>query len=420
MRILLTTIGSHGDVHPFLAVGAALRARGHEVAVLVQPLFRGQVLDAGLEHIPLGDRAVDLDIIASNPRLMDGVRGSPAIIRELILPEAPRIFNAVSSAIEHHRFDLVLTHHICFGAAWACEKRDVPCATACLSPLAWASRHEPLIGAPWARPDPPRWRYRAAYPLIPVITRWLYDPAVNRARRELGLPRGRDVFFRAARGGHVNLGLWSPRFRGPLPDDPPQGRVCGFTWFDAHRDHEHLSPEVRRFLDDGAPPVLFTLGSTAVFVAGAFYEAAAEACRRLNRRGLLLIGGKQPPPRRLPPGVRAFTYAPHSEVMPRACASVIHGGIGTTAQALRAGRPFAVVPFAHDQFDNAARAFRLGVSRSLRRSMVGPDSMERVLRTLLEDPGYAARARELGRHLAAEDGAVAAAVALERAPARAR
>ncbi|MCC6675874.1 MAG: glycosyltransferase family 1 protein [Phycisphaerales bacterium] len=419
MKILLTTVGSHGDVHPFIAVGAALRARGHEVAVLVQPLFRGQVLDAGLEHIPLGEQAVDLDIIAQNPRMMDGVRGSPAIIRELILPEAPRIFNAVADAIDRHRFDLVLTHHICFGAAWACERKDIPCAAACLAPLAWASRHEPLIGTPVSSPSPPRWWYRSTYHLIPPITRWLYDPAMNRARRELGLAKGRDLMFGEARGGVVNLALWSPHFRGPLPDDPGHGHICGFTWFDAHRDHDHLSPEIERFLSEGEPPILFTLGSTAVYVAGPFYEAAAEACRRLKRRGLLLIGRKQAPPKHLPPGVRAFTYAPHSEVMPRACANVIHGGIGTTAQALRAGRPVVVVPFAHDQFDNAARAFRLGVSRTLRRSKVNPEAMERTLRALLEDPGHAEQARLLGERLSAEDGAPVAAEHLERALARA-
>lgn len=413
MRILLATIGSHGDVHPFLAVGSALRARGHEVAMLVQPLYARQVIDAGLEHIPLGDRAVDLDIIAQNPRMMDGVRGSPAIIRELILPEAPRIFHAVAAALDHHRFDLVLTHHICFGAAWACERKNVPCASACLSPLAWASRHEPLIGTPVSRPDPPRWRYRAAYPLIPTVTRWLYDPAMNRVRRELGLPRRRNVFLDEARGGALSFALWSPHFRGPLPDDPPRGRICGFTWFDSHRDHDHLAPEIERFLAEGEPPILFTLGSTAVYVAGGFYEAAARACERLGQRGLLLTGGKLAPPKNLPPGVRAFAYAPHSVVMPRARINVIHGGIGTTAQALRAGRPVVVVPFAHDQFDNAARAVRLGVARTLRRSKVNADRLEMTLRGLLDDPGASARAEVLGSLLAAEDGAVTAARALE-------
>src|SRR5262245_19166922 len=94
MRILLSTVGSHGDVHPFIAMGKALRARGHEVAVLVQPLYRQLVLDAGLAHIPLGEEAVDLSIIAQNPEMMSPWRGPPIIIRDLCLPQAPNIFRA--------------------------------------------------------------------------------------------------------------------------------------------------------------------------------------------------------------------------------------------------------------------------------------------------------------------------------------
>lgn len=414
MRILLSTIGSHGDVHPFIAIGKALRRRGHDVALLVQPLYRKLTLDAGLEHIPLGDEVIDLSIIAENPRMMDPWRGPPTIVRELILPETPKIFNTVERELTHGGFDALVTHHIAFGAAWAAEKHGVPCAAVGLAPLVWMSRHEPLIGTPITPADPPRWLYRTTHRLIRPMLRKLYDKPINAVRAEFRLPPVRDAFLAETHAGDVTLGLWSTHFRGPLADDPPNSHICGFSWFDAHKDHDHLTPDVESFLNEGEPPILFTLGSTAVFVAGPFYEAAAEACRRLGRRGLLLIGRAEHAPKHLPPGVRTFTYAPHSIVMPRAAANVIHGGVGTTAQALRAGRPMIVVPFAHDQFDNAARAVRLGVSRTVKRSRLSADTMEAALRAVLDSPDVASRARTLGAKIAAEDGAVRAAEIVEQ------
>jgi UDP:flavonoid glycosyltransferase YjiC (YdhE family) len=176
---------------------------------------------------------------------------------------------------------------------------------------------------------------------------------------------------------------------------------------------ESASHEVEAFLDAGEPPVVFTLGSSAVHVAGNFYEAAAGACRILGRRGLLLTGSGIAAPRNLPPGVAAFPAAPHSLVMPRACATVHHGGVGTTAQALRAGRPTVVVPFAHDQFDNAARVQRLAVGGTVARSRLTAASLARVLQTLLDDPETLRRASDLGNAISSEDGAAHAADALE-------
>jgi UDP:flavonoid glycosyltransferase YjiC (YdhE family) len=244
----------------------------------------------------------------------------------------------------------------------------------------------------------------------------LYDGPMNAQRMRLGLSGGRNWLTRDVKAAPVLLGLWSRYFRGPMPDDPVSGRICGFVWHDRHREQEHASDEIERFLDEGEPPVIFTLGSTAVHVAGRFYEAAAQACRLIGRRGLLLTGKREYAPRSLPGGpsaVRAFTYAPYSEVLHRGCATVHHGGIGTTAQALRGGRPTVIVPFAHDQFDNAARVRRLGVSETVSRRRLSGDSLAAALRRVLDDPRVVKRASLLGAQVD-EDGAETAADLLER------
>jgi UDP:flavonoid glycosyltransferase YjiC (YdhE family) len=177
---------------------------------------------------------------------------------------------------------------------------------------------------------------------------------------------------------------------------------------------------VSEFLDSGPPPIVFTLGSSGVWVAANFYRAAAEAAAALGRRAVLLTG--TPPenrPASLPDGAIAVDYATHSELFPRAAAIVHHGGAGTTGQALRSGRPMVIVPFSHDQPDNGARCERLGIARVVPRRAASARRLEAALRSVLEDPTVAARAAELGARTRAERGAAAAADAIERVlPAR--
>lgn len=119
------------------------------------------------------------------------------------------------------------------------------------------------------------------------------------------------------------------------------------------------------FLDAGPPPIVFTLGSSAFWVARDFYRDSIAAAGALGRRALLLIGhSRNLPQAALPEGVAAFEYAPYSEVLPRACAIVHQGGVGTAGQGLRSGKPVSILPHAHDQFDNAARVeMVLGLKR---------------------------------------------------------
>lgn len=411
-HILIVTVGSHGDIHPFLAIGAELVKRGHRVTMVTNSYYAGQVEEAGCALVPLGER-FDLSELAKNPQMMAKWTGSVNIFKELIIPNAPAIVQAVEGVHKRDAVDVVLTHHIALGAAWACERIGVPHVVGCLSPVAWNNRLDPcvLMPLPMVFSDMIR----------PITTKWArwgtglaFDGMLNKAREEVGLPRRKYIYMNDTLGGVANLGLWSRHFRGPLPGDPHQGVVCGFCVWDQDHERQVRSEEVERFLKDGPEPIVFTLGTSAVHVAGDFYRAAAEACRQLGRRGLLLVGkdGKLPPG--APGGVKAFSYAPHSQVMPRGCAVVHHGGVGTTAQGLRAGRPTVIVPFAHDQFDNAARCERLGVSRTLGRGKVSAENLARVLKGLLADEIAVRGAAEIGRRMREESGATAAADVMEK------
>src|SRR5262249_1822099 len=191
-----------------------------------------------------------------------------------------------------------------------------------------------------------------------------------------------------------------------------QAVISGFPFYD--RDGRAGMPtELVHFLDAGPPPLVFTLGSSAVVDAGPFYEHSATAARRLGRRAVLLVG-KNPrnQPASLPDGVVAFAYAPYSELFPRAAAVVHQGGIGTTAQAMRSGRPMLVMPYAHDQPDNAERVRRLGIARTIARHRYRPARAAAELRPLLDNPVYRQRAAEVGEQGRQEAGWGAAGDAL--------
>ncbi|HEU5430827.1 MAG TPA: nucleotide disphospho-sugar-binding domain-containing protein, partial [Thermomicrobiales bacterium] len=233
-------------------------------------------------------------------------------------------------------------------------------------------------------------------------------------RAELGLPPA-DVnpFFEGQHSPLLTLGLFSSLLAAPQPDWPPSAVVTGFP-FDDRIGWAGMPPAIDAFLEAGPPPVVFTLGSSAVWNAGRFFRQSVDALEAIDRRGILLVGPDPSNlPARLPAGVIAAEYAPHGLLFPRAAAVVHHGGIGATGQAMRAGKPMLVVPFAHDQPDNAARVRRLGIARVLPSRRYDAPRAARALTALLDDAGYRTRAAAVGETVRAEQGVAAACDAIE-------
>ncbi len=423
MKILLTTLGSAGDIHPFVAIGRELAARGHAVTCLVNPHFEPTIRAAALGFLPLGDE-FDFKQKMNVPNAAHHRKGSMTVLRELLIADAPTIISYTQEALAHMKPDLVVAHHISIGVPWLCERAGIPLATCVLAPAMWFNDRDKSVFVQGAPENPPRWMMKTGMWLARRQMRWQYDRPVNAIRREYGFSPARDMLFADATQSQLVLGMWSPHFRGPIQGDPPAGLICGFPW---HDDSPRLATDaldVLRFLDEcdaaNDPPLLYSLGTAIVHVAGDFYRHAAHACRTLGRRGILLTNRPEyaPKPSELPPGVRAFNYAPFSQVMPRCAASIHHGGIGTTAQGLRSGRPTLIVPHAYDQFDNAARAKRLGVSQTLWATRVTPERLTTRLRQVLDDTNARSLASRMGPLIQSEDGASRAADAILSFPAR--
>ncbi len=414
-RIVLATYGSFGDLHPYLALAQVLQQRGHQPVVATTNYYRAKVEALGIPFHPVRPDAPDLD---GDPglarRVMDPRRGIKVILHELLLPFVRQSYEDLTEAARGA--DLIVSHPLTYAAPMVAQKQGLPWASSLLAPCGMLSVYDPPVPPPapwleWFRPLGPLF-HRPLFRLVRRKFRPL-TRACDELLAELGLPAVPDPLFEGQHSPHLVLALFSHLIGSPQPDWPRPTRVTGFPFFDQDRA-DWPREELKRFLDAGPPPVVFTLGTSAVLDAGDFYTESIKAVRLLGRRAVLLVGthpcklGAEP----LPEGVLACGYVPHSELFPHAAAIVHQGGVGTTAQALRAGRPMLVVPFAFDQPDNAARVRRLGVARVIPRKAYRAERVAAELRRL-ESPQYAERAALVGKQIQNEDGAQQAAEALE-------
>ncbi|HEX5443025.1 MAG TPA: glycosyltransferase, partial [Pirellulales bacterium] len=363
-RIVLATFGSLGDLHPFVALAKGLQARGHEPVIATSEYHRELIERQQIGFFPVRPDLLDF---AERPEifrlLMDRNRGTAAVVKQVFMPHLRDSFDDLMRAVEGA--DLLVTHTIAFAGPLVAEITGIPWVSALLAPIALFSKYDPPVPpqAAWLRhlhPLGPRF----FGPLLAVARRALrsWGEPVRRLRRELGLPPGGDPLFEGANSPDCVLALFSSALGGPQPDWPGQTLQTGFAFFD-DANATGMSEELSRFLDAGPPPIVFTLGSSAVMDAGSFFRESLAAARRLDRRAVLLIGvdPRNQPAEPLNNDAIAIDYAPFSELFPRAAAVVHQGGVGTTGQAMRAGRPMLVVPWSHDQYDNAERVRRLGM-----------------------------------------------------------
>ena len=216
--------------------------------------------------------------------------------------------------------------------------------------------------------------------------------------------------------GAKPIGLYS-RLLGDVQPDFPAGFVlAGFSFYDG-KDREYAGQsELQSFLDCGPPPLIFTLGTSAIHDSASFVRVALEAVSQLCERAVLILDEAQRQALQAYTSDRVFIsgYVQYSKFLHRAKVIVHHGGIGTIAQALKAGRPQLITPYFVDQPDNAARVQRLGVARVIPLKQWAVTTVVRELRALMADSALIARAEVIGRQISMENGAAElAAIAMQ-------
>ncbi len=413
MRFLLTSWGSRGDLHPFLALGRGLLARGHGVTLVGHPEWAAETITAGLRFVPT-DEPPREDFLRRHPEIMSMKWGGLASLHSLVHHAIAPGFGAVLAALlaEAPAHDVIVAHHFVFPAPIVAELTGKPWATVSLAPGVVPSDYS-RPGTHFAKAGSgllARKVNRVIWSGGKLVTRAVVDPMVNRLRRRHGLEPIRDAVFEA-HSARLNLQLYSELFAPRPPDWSQEKRYGGFCFYDPP-DAPKLPRELEDFLATGEAPVLFTLGSAAVETPGAFYRVAMEALGMLGLRGILLIGPEENRPALLPPQVLGVSYAPYGLLMPRVRAVVHQCGIGTLAHTLRAGVPSVTWSFAFDQPNNARRLEELGVAEMLRPQRRTARYLADALRRLLEG-GASVRAARLGELLRLEDGVTRSCEVLE-------
>jgi rhamnosyltransferase subunit B len=412
MKFLLASWGSHGDLHPFLALGRGLVSRGHEVSLVGHPDWAADTEAAGLRFVSTGEPSRE-DFIKDHPEVMSmkwgGLVSLHALVNKAIAPGFDHTVAALRAEALAH--DVIIAHHFTFPGPVVAELDGLPYATVTLAPGVLPSAYS-LPGANFGHAGRGSFG-RATNSFVwwvgGLISRTMVDPVVNRLRAKHGLDPVRDATFEA-HSPFVNLQLYSEHFSPRPPDWSPEKRMAGFCFYDP--PNATLAPEIEAFLKQGEPPVLFTLGSTAVQKPGAFYQSAVEVLQKQGLRGLLLIGPEHNRPMSLPDTILAVPYAPYGLIMPRVRAVGHQCGIGTLSHALRAGIPSVACPFAFDQPNNARRIEELGVAEVVLPHQHDAKHIGAALERLLAGDAPA-RAKRLGELIRTEDGVVRACTILE-------
>jgi UDP:flavonoid glycosyltransferase YjiC (YdhE family) len=413
-RILIACWGSHGDVDPSIGLGLGLQVRGHDVTLATMPYFEPVVRASGLAFhaIPPDVSPNDTEVVS---RLMSRWRGAEYIVKDLVAPQVAAMHAALLPRVRD--IDLFISHPLAFAVPILAERYGIPWASTVLSPISLFSATDlPIFPpAPWVRHVerlgtwPGRFLARSAR----VISQWWTRP-VAALRRCEGLPPAPSPLFEGQHSPHLVLALFSKVLGAPQPDWPANVVVTGQMFHDAAHGTT-LAPDIERFLIAGPPPILFTLGSSAVLTPGPFWAESLAAVHALGQRAIFLVGpeNREMLQATVPPNVLVVERAPHSLLMPRCAVVVQQCGVGTLMQALRAGVPTLAVPFANDQPDNAYRAARLGVARIIPASRYHRRRVAVALDQLLTDPSYRAASARVAAEVRAERGVDAACEAIE-------
>ena len=417
LRIVLSNIGTLGDINPLIAIALELKRRGHTPVMTLPEVYRQRIVPLGLEFHSLRP-----DIDPKNTMLVEMIydvnKGTETGLRKFHFPVLREPYaDLLDAATKPVRADLLLLGELNYAGPIVAAVTGIPWASYVLAPFSFFSAFDPPVLPPYprlARADKAPGMGRAMRRLARFVTRKWPEP-IWELRRELGLDAGPNPIFDAKHSPDLVLALFSRALGVEQKDWPANVLISGFCFYDAHAGSLALEPELENFLKTGEAPIVFTLGSAAVLAAGEFYEISAQAAKQLGTRAVLLIGDdpRNRPTEALPDSICLAQYAPYSVLFPRAELVVHQGGVGTVAQCLRAGRPMLIMPYSHDQPDNARRMRRLGAASSILRSNYTAKRVTKELRTMLAEPGYEEEAQKAAHQIADENGASTACNALE-------
>jgi sterol 3beta-glucosyltransferase len=409
MHILISTFGTQGDIQPFIALGNGLMAAGHTVTVCTSEDYRALVETHGL-----GYAFMDNALLHLSRAVLDGQGNTVALMRQMG-PAMQRTIEDEWRAAQAIGPDVIVYHPKMLGSYHIAEKLGIPLLMAIPLPCYTPTRAFPHPFLATLRLG--GWFNRLSYPIVGLSSA-MFIGMTNRFRtRALGLPPQRrlaDLLVRADGSPIPILYPYSPALL-PVPADFPQHVHVTGAWFLERPAAWRPDAALERFLDAGPPPVYVGFGSMSGKQAAGRARIVLEALAETEQRGLLARGWGGLEAAELPDTVHVIDTVPHDWLFPRMAAVVHHGGAGTTAAGLRAGKPTVICPFLGDQgfWGMLVHARGVGPQPIPQRRLTVP-RLAAAISAAVHDPGMEQRAAELGVQLQMEYGVAKAVALIER------
>lgn len=398
-RAVVVTTGSAGDLFPFLQLAISLRERGMTITFVGPEMHADLVRQAGFDF-----RGTFADpAVLDHPDVWHPTRGFGVVWRAV--RPGVRELGPIVAALPEGDPCIIVAHPLAVAEALLCRARraHLRVVLAYLAPSNIPTVHDPLVLGPYPVPRwvPLRarrwiWNFIGARLIDPVVM-----PDINADRAHAGVAPASGLFDLMRHGPDLSVTLFPAWFGEPKPDWPAP-LCCGdFALYDPDPDAA-FSEQLTQFLGTGAPPLIFTPG-TANRQADAYFEHALAAVAALGTRAIFLTPHRDQVPPELPADVLWQSYLPLRKLLPHAAALIHHGGVGTTAEALRAGIPQLIVALAFDQFDNAQRVVALGAGLALPKSRLNTPRLTEKLRLVLSSTAIRARCQAVGGQFDSDD-----------------
>lgn len=413
MKITLATVGTLGDVQPYVALGRGLQGAGHMVKIAASSCFEDLIRGAGLSFAPVSvspDQALQQDVaaIGSNPlRLQRWIKAN-------FDPLAHQYVGEIKEACQGA--DALLFAALAIASADVAEALHIPCLAVYLQPVTPTQAFpSPSI------PGIPAWlplrglANRLSFRLSNQSFFSLLKPTLDACRKDvLGLPPRPWKHYTTLDTSRTPIVYgYSPYV---LPKPPDWGDWLHVTgnWFLDSPAGWQPPGELADFLAAGSPPVYFGFGSMVDQEAQKVTDLVLEALLRTGQRGILLGGWSHLGGGRLPANVLRIEDVPHGWLFPRMACVVHHGGSGTTAAGLRAGTPSVIVPLFADQPFWGQRIHALGVGPApIPRKALPARRLTRAIANATQDTTIRQHASALGEKIRGEDGVARAVEVIE-------
>jgi UDP:flavonoid glycosyltransferase YjiC (YdhE family) len=396
MNLLLPTIGTRGDVQPYIALALGLRKAGHRVTLATHPCMRGLVESYGVDFAPIGP---DIDIgyeaariRAKSPHWMVGFMRVMTFAFAMLEQAHAHLLELCRGA------DGVIVSHSAAGHMEA-DKLGLPTVSVTLMPEA----------IPVKDPNDPLLK-RMLMGLAGAGMGLLMTRPLDQIRKRVGLP---PLGATGITSETLNLIPLSKQISPPNPLWEPRHRVTGY-WFAPAPETWTPSDDLAAFLEAGEPPVVISLGAMALSGEDARESAqiALAAVKQAGVRAVIQGWDEAMKQLEIPPNVFHAGSIPHDWLLPRASGLVHHGGFGTTASGFRAGIPMLVIPHIIDQFIWGGKVAQLGVGPPpIPRPKLTAENLASALRAM-QSPEMRHKAAGLGASLRAEPNGVTEAVRL--------